>query len=190
MVDAVDSAQPACLVSESAHDPRPRVLNLSSRPTLRVGGHRPGEPGAAPSTGRPPAIRLPAASSAGGPGPLGLAIPGLGGVAVESCHRTARDRPRLAPPRFPALLAMEVRATRRGPPSARRRASPSHSAHGSREPHLGPSADPGRTRPAGVRRGRPDHREVHAPDVPSALTTLARLILSPVRVAQERVTLS
>jgi hypothetical protein len=46
-----------------------------------------------------------------GPDPLGLALTPVDRLALESCHRSARHRARLAPPRLPALLAMEVQET-------------------------------------------------------------------------------
>ncbi len=45
-----------------------------------------------------------------GSDPLALALTPVDRLALESCHRSARDRPRLAPPRLPALLAMEIHA--------------------------------------------------------------------------------
>src|SRR5262245_10823518 len=54
-----------------------------------------------------------------------LSRPWRGGVAVQSPHRPARDRPRLAPPRLPALLAVEVQpAPCRAAEARRRDASP------------------------------------------------------------------
>jgi transposase len=46
-----------------------------------------------------------------GPDPLGLALTPLDRLALVSCHRAARHRPRLAPPRLPAVLALEGQAT-------------------------------------------------------------------------------
>ena len=41
---------------------------------------------------------------------MGLAVPRLGGVAIHPGHRAARHGAGLAPPRLPALLALEVQA--------------------------------------------------------------------------------
>jgi hypothetical protein len=54
-----------------------------------------------------------------GPDPLGLALTPLDRLALESCHRSARHRPRLAPPRLPAVLALEGQETPGQPPPAR-----------------------------------------------------------------------
>ena len=103
---------------------RGRCLDVSPRPALRVGGPRPREPRAPPSTPGPPALRSPTTPRAVGPGPLGLAVPGLGGLAIQSRHRAAGDGARVASPRLAALLALEVQAEPARPPEARRRASP------------------------------------------------------------------
>src|SRR5262245_31808220 len=73
---------------------------------------------------------------------LRLAVTPLDGLAVQRGHRPARHRPRLAPPRLPTLLALEV-------PTAFTRSSPKRprtphadSTHGPRQPHLGPAPDP------------------------------------------------
>src|SRR5262249_55843987 len=112
---------------------------------------------------------------AGGPHPLGLAIARLGRVAVLPGHRAARHRPCLAPPRLPALLAMEVQAERGWPPAARRRAAPPDPPDGAGQSDLGPAPHPGGTRPARPRGRRADHRQVHAPAVASAVAHVARL---------------
>ena len=101
--------------------------------------------------------------------------PPLGGLADHSRHRPARHRSGVAPPRLPALLALEVQGPLSRPPEARPRASHSHPAHGSPESHLGPPAHSGRTRPARLRGRRADRRQVHAPEVTSALPNLARV---------------
>ena len=104
----------------------------------------------------------PTPSGSVGPGLLGLAVPPLGELAVQSRHRAARHGSGVAPPRLPALLAVEVQAQPGRPPEARRRASPAHPAHGARESHVGPAAHPGGARPARLRRRRADRRQVHA----------------------------
>jgi hypothetical protein len=53
-----------------------------------------------------------------GSGPLGLAVLGLGGLAVEPRHRPTGHCPRLAPPRLPVLLAVEVEDQPGRPPAA------------------------------------------------------------------------
>ncbi len=45
-----------------------------------------------------------------GPNPLGLAVTRVGDLADQSRHRAARHRYGVAPPRLPALLAVEVQA--------------------------------------------------------------------------------
>jgi len=50
---------------------------------------------------------------------LGRALTAVGGLAIQPRHGPARDRPRLAPPRLPALLALEVPAPLSGSPAAR-----------------------------------------------------------------------
>ena len=91
-----------------------------------------------------------------GSDPLGLAVPRLGGVAVQPGHRAARHRSGLAPPRLPALLALAVLREPRRPAAARRRDSPPHPTHGAGECDLGPAAHPGGARPA-----RPPDRRAH-----------------------------
>ena len=109
-----------------------------------------------------------------GPGLLGLAVTRVDGVALQSRHRSARHRPGLAPPRLPALLALEVHRQPGGPPEARRRDSPPDPPDGSRESNLGPPTHPGGTRPPRLRRRRTDRRQVHAPNFASALAHVAR----------------
>ena len=93
----------------------------------------------------------------------GLAVPGLGGLAFQSRHRPAGDGARMAPPRLPALLAMEVQAELGRPPEARRRDSAPDPPDGARRRIRAELA------PAGVRGGWADGREVHAPAVTSAV---------------------
>ena len=77
---------------------------------------------------------------------LGLALSGLGGLAVQSRHHAARDRPCPAPSSLPALLAMEVHAEWGRPTEARRRDSPRDPLDGSGPSVLGPPPQPGGTR--------------------------------------------
>jgi hypothetical protein len=122
-----------------------------------------------------------------GPDPLGLAVPPLDGVALQSRHRSACDRPRLAPPRLSALLAMAIQGERGRPPEARRPASPLDPTHGPREPHLGPPTHPGGTRPPRLPCRRAHCRQVHAPSVTSALAHVARLShCTPPRARRDR----
>src|SRR5213593_2400925 len=100
-----------------------------------------------------------------GPDLLDLAVPGLGGLAVEPGHRAARHGPGLAPPRFPALLAVEVQAPPGRAPAARPRDSPADPPDGAGESDVGPTADPGGTRPPRARGRRADRHQVHAPHV-------------------------
>src|SRR2546427_7861238 len=90
------------------NDCRDRSLDLPARLAPWVDNHRPREPRTPPSTPRPPAIRGPTPSVSVGPDPLGLAVPRLDRLALQPRHRATRHRPRLAPPRLPALLAFEV----------------------------------------------------------------------------------
>jgi hypothetical protein len=63
------------------------------------------------SVGSPPAPPA-------GPTLLGEALTAVGRLA-DPRHCSARDRPRLAPPGLPALLALEVPAPLNGSPAAR-----------------------------------------------------------------------
>ena len=67
------------------------------------------------------AVRRPTPAVSLGPDPLGLAVTPVDGLAAQSRHRSARHRPRLAPPRLPALLALEVHGRTR---SAARSSTP------------------------------------------------------------------
>jgi hypothetical protein len=90
MTVTVDSPQPSRLLSESAHDHRPRhrALDLSTRHALRGGDHCPGTRGAAPSTGGPSALWPPTPALALGSIPLDCLGPGrAGGRASSSCSR-------------------------------------------------------------------------------------------------------
>jgi hypothetical protein len=118
-------------------DARDGVLDLPPRRVLRVGGDRPGERGAAPSTPRPPAIGGSTTPVSVGSGLLGLAVTALGKVAVQSRHCPARHRSGVAPPRLPALLAVEVQAKPGRPPEAYRRDSPPDSPDGPENPTWG-----------------------------------------------------
>ena len=104
-------------------DARDRSLDLRARLSYRVRRHRPREPRAAPSTPGPPAVRAPTTSVTAGTESSGSGCPRLGGLAVQSRHRAARHGSGVAPPRLPALLAVEVQAEPGRSPEARRRAS-------------------------------------------------------------------
>src|SRR5215831_15768237 len=97
------------------HVSRDRCLDLPPGLALRLGGHRPREPRAPPSTSGSPAVRSPTTPHAGGPRPLGLAVPGLGGLAIQSRPRSAGDGARVAPARLPAFLALAVHDEPGGP---------------------------------------------------------------------------
>ena len=112
---------------------------------------------------------------------LGLALSGLGGLAVQSRHHAARDRPCPAPSSLPALLAMEVHTEWGWPTEARRRDSPRDPLDGSGPSVLGPPPQPGGTRPARSRGRQADHRQGHAPAVASAVAHVARFLTADAR---------
>jgi hypothetical protein len=70
-------------------------------------------------TGRPAASRRPPPAHSMGPDLLGLALPPVGELAVQSRHRSAGYGLGLAPERLPALLAVEVPGQPGRPPEAR-----------------------------------------------------------------------
>ena len=162
-------------MSGCSDDSHPRSLGLPPRPLHRRCHRRARKPRAPPSTRGPSALRAPTPALPLGSTPLGLVVPPLGRLADHPRHRPARHRSGVAPPRRPALLAVEVQAEPGRPPAARRRASHSHPAHGSRESHLGAPAHPSGTRPARLRGRRADRRQVHAPDFASTLAHVAGL---------------
>ena len=168
-----------CLTPGCSDDIRDRAVDVPPCLALRGCGRSPRESGAPPSTPRPPAIRDPTPSVARGPRLLGLVVPSLGRLAGQSRHRPARHGAGLAPPRLPALLAPEVQRPAGGPSAARPRASPADPADGTRESDVGPAAHSGRPRLARLRGRRTDRRQVHAPDLASAVTHVARLSHRP-----------
>src|SRR5262245_29727310 len=87
---------------------RGRSRDVPARRVLRVGDHRPRESRAPPPTRGASALGPPTPARSLGPDPLGLAVPPLDGVALQSRHRAARHRPGLAPPRLSALLALPI----------------------------------------------------------------------------------
>jgi hypothetical protein len=101
------------------HALRARSLDAPPRLAVRVDDHRPREPRAPPSTPGPPAVRGSTTPVTLGPNLLGLAVPPLGGLADHSRHRPARHRSGVAPPRLPALLALEVPSQAGWPAEAR-----------------------------------------------------------------------
>src|SRR6516165_12621001 len=116
---------------------RDRSLDRPPCLALRVDGHRPRESGAATSTGRPAWPRAPTPALALGSDPLGVAVAGVGELAIQSRHRAAGHGARLAPPRLPALLAVEVEDRPGRPPAARCRAAPADPTDGAGEPTWG-----------------------------------------------------
>src|SRR5262249_56145130 len=87
---------------------RGRSRDVPARRVLRVGDHRPRKSRTPPPTRGASTLCPPTPARSLGPDPLGLAVPPLDGLALQSRHRSARDRPCLAPPRFSALLAPAV----------------------------------------------------------------------------------
>ena len=112
-------AQPSFLTIGSRDDPRPRCLGLRPRPSRQFCRSHTRKRRPASSTGGATAIsRSPPAPSVGPPR-LDRALTAVGGLAVHPRHRSARDRPRLAPPGLPTLLALEVPAPHSGSPAGR-----------------------------------------------------------------------
>src|SRR5262245_32552020 len=112
-------AQPSSLTIGSRDDPRPRCLGLRPRPPRQLRRSHTRKRRPASSTGGAPAIsRSPPAPSMGPPR-LGRALTAVGGLAIHPRHCSARNRPRLAPPGLPTLLALEVPAPLTGSPAAR-----------------------------------------------------------------------
>ena len=72
-----------------------------------------------------------------------LALAGRAGGPASP--RPAPDGPRLAPPRLPALLALEVPTTPTRSPADRPQDPQADSKDGPRKPHLGPAPDPSGT---------------------------------------------
>src|SRR4029453_15742026 len=102
----------------SPDDLRHWSLDLSPRLVPRAGGRRPRESRPPPPTAGSSAIRHPTPALSLGSGALGLAVAPVDGLAPQSHHRSARDGPRLAPPRLPALLALEGQGRLSRPPEA------------------------------------------------------------------------
>src|SRR5262249_6204014 len=100
--------RPPCLMPGWAHVLRDRSRDVPAHPLDRFRRRRAGEPGAPPSTPGSSALCPPTPARSLGPNPVGLAITGLAQLARWPRHRSARDRPRLAPPGLPALLALAV----------------------------------------------------------------------------------
>ena len=112
-------AQPSSLTIGSRDDPRPRCLGLRPRPPRQLNRCRAGECRPPSSTGGAATISWPAPAPLPGPALLGWALTAVGRVAGHPPHCPTRDRPRLAPGRLPALLALEVPAPLSGSPAAR-----------------------------------------------------------------------
>src|SRR5439155_7372180 len=91
------------LLAGSCDDPRARRLDLPPHPSRQLRRSHNRERRPALSTGGPAAISRSTSAPAPGPYLLDLALTPLGGLAGQPRHCPARNRPRLAPPRLPAL---------------------------------------------------------------------------------------
>jgi hypothetical protein len=111
--------QPSSLTIGSRDDPRPRCLGLRPRTSRQLRRSHTRKRRPASSTGGAPAISSSPPAPSVGPPRLGRALTAVGGLAVHPRHCSARDRPRLAPPGLPTLLALEVPAPISGSPAAR-----------------------------------------------------------------------
>ena len=89
---------------------------------VRVSGREPGPP---PAAGGPASIGAAAPPPAVGPALLGRAVALLGRLEGRPAHRHAGDGRRLASPRLPPLLALEVAGSER-PAAHRPRSPPTH----------------------------------------------------------------
>src|SRR5262245_2409156 len=134
--------EPSSLTTGSRDDPRPRCLGLRPRPPRQLSRCRTGECGPPASTVCPATIRSAPSISSSRPHLLALARATVGRLAGQPRHCSARDSSRLASPRFPALLALEVPTTLSGSPAARSWAPDPDPPHGPRRPDLGPAPDP------------------------------------------------
>src|SRR2546427_585013 len=141
----VEWGPPFILTTGNCDDSRARPLDLLPRPSRQLRRSHTREHRPASSTGGPAAIRRSTSTPAPGPVLLGLALTPLDGLAVQTCHIQARARPRLAPARLSALLALEIPITCRGSPADRRRHPNADPPHGPGQPHLGSAPDPSRT---------------------------------------------
>jgi hypothetical protein len=121
----------------------------------------------------PPAVGGPTTSGSVGPGLLGLAITPVGELRVQSPHRATGHGAGLAPPRLPALRALEVPAQPGRPPETRRGAARPDPTDGAGESDVGPAPHSGRAGPPWLRGRGADRRPVHAPHVASAVAHLA-----------------
>ena len=119
MLAARVGPEPSSLTARSCDDPRPRCLGLRLRPPRQLSRRRAGECRPPSSTGGAATISRPAPAPLPGPALLGWALTAVGRVAVQPPHCPTRHRPRLAPGRLPALLALEVSAPLSGSPAAR-----------------------------------------------------------------------
>src|SRR5262245_26182401 len=111
--------EPSSLTTGSRDDPRLRCLGLPPRPPRQLSRCLTGECGPPASTVCPATIRPSPPISSSRPHLLALARAAVGGLAGQPRHCSARDGSRLASPRVPALLALEVPATLSGSPAAR-----------------------------------------------------------------------
>src|SRR5438094_130116 len=119
MLAARVGPEPSSLTTRSCDDPRPRCLGLRPRPPRQLSRRRAEECRPPSSTGGAAAISRPAPAPLPGPALLGWALTAVGRVAGHPPHCPTRDRPRLAPGRLSALLALEVPAPLSGSPAAR-----------------------------------------------------------------------
>src|SRR2546425_2123510 len=101
-------AQPSSLTIGSRDDPRPRCLGFHPRPPRQISRRLAGECRPPASTGGTATISRSPPAPPAGPALLGRALPTLGQLAGQPRHCSARNRSRLAPLSFPALLALEV----------------------------------------------------------------------------------
>ncbi len=108
MLAARVGPEPSSLTTGSCDDPRPRCLGLRPRPPRQLSRRLAGECRPPASTGRAAAISRSTSAPSPGPDLLGRALTALGRLAGQPRHRSARDGSGLAPPGFPALLALEV----------------------------------------------------------------------------------
>src|SRR2546427_10358014 len=137
MLTARVGPEPSSLTTRSCDDARPRCLGLRPRPPRQLSRRLAGECRPPSSTGGAAAISRSPPAPTPGPALLGSALTAVGRLAGQPPHCSARDRPCLAPPRLPALLALEVSVPLSGSPSARSLTPHADPPHGPREPDLG-----------------------------------------------------
>jgi len=114
-------AHPFISAFGSRDDPYARRLDVSPCSPRQFRRRQLGKRRPASSTGRPAAIRPSPSASSPRPHRLALARAAVGRLAGQPSHCPACDSPRVAPPRFPALLALEVPTTPTRSPADRPR---------------------------------------------------------------------